>query len=58
MGQLYGQDCGSYSLRLEPELPGVATLVKSEESPFTDSLVLGPVAARDAGTYQVSLVVE
>lgn len=63
MGQTYGQDCGNYRIRLEPQLT-FFSFVKSAAAPLDpfgravfDSAELSPAALTDIGRHEVKMVV-
>ena len=53
----WGQDCGSYSVRLEPELPDLL-LLQSVGRVYTDRIRLGPASQSQVGVYNVKMIIE
>ena len=51
INQLYGQNCGGYSLRLEPALPFLTM-------PSDELISLNPTTNDHVGVYPVKLIVE
>jgi hypothetical protein len=55
--QLYGTDCGSYSVRVEPALSDLLFL-ESVDGTYTDRIRLGPATESQVGIYNVQMIVE
>ena len=62
IGFYHDQNCGSYSVRLEPELPflmlGSSGSRGPRGVPFTDLLTLQQTTLDDIGEYNVQMIIE
>ena len=56
INKTWGQDCGGFTIRLEPELPFLS-LSSNAGSSYTDQIILSPVSNDDTGVYTVKVIV-